>query len=167
MLHIYVDGSALNNGKENSKGGYGLIILNDNNDLIYAYRESFDNVTNNQMELKAILKAFELLDTKFKNNQAIIYSDSAYCINILTDWIHIWSKNSWINSKKEQIKNLNIVLSLYEYYKKDFFINQVEFVKVKGHSENLGNEIADALSRADALKFSNLILKNGVHINIE
>ena len=27
MLHIYIDGSAQNNGYENSKGGYGIVIF--------------------------------------------------------------------------------------------------------------------------------------------
>lgn len=99
MLHIYIDGSAKNNGKSNSKGGYGIVIFDENRNLIDAYRESFDNVTNNQMELKAFLKTFEVLNTKYKNQEATIYSDSSYCINILSTWIYAWSKNNWKNSK--------------------------------------------------------------------
>lgn len=164
MLHIYIDGSARNNGYNNSSGGFGIIIFDENNNLIDAYCEQFDNITNNQMELKAFLKTFELLNTKYKNQQATIYSDSAYCINILTSWIYIWSQNNWQNSKKETIKNLDIIKSLYKYYNIDFFISQINFVKVKGHKGNIGNELADALAGADKLKFSNIILKN--HINI-
>ena len=87
MLYIYIDGSARNNGRDNSKGGFGIVIFDDDRNLIDAYCEYFDNVTNNQMELKAFLKTFELLNTKYKNQQATIYSDSSYCINILTSWI--------------------------------------------------------------------------------
>ena len=164
MLNIYIDGSATNNGKTNSKGGYGIVIFDNNQNLIDAYSEYFDNVTNNQMELQAFLKTFELLDTKYKNNKSTIYSDSAYCINILTSWIYKWSQNNWKGSNKETIKNLDLIQSLYKYYNKDFFISQIDFVKVKGHSGIIGNELADALSTADKLKFSNIILKN--HINI-
>lgn len=164
MLNIYIDGSATNNGKTNSKGGYGIVIFDNNQNLIDAYSEYFDNVTNNQMELQAFLKTFELLDTKYKNNKSTIYSDSAYCINILTSWIYKWSQNNWKGSNKETIKNLNLIQSIYKYYNKDFFISQIDFVKVKGHSGIIGNELADALSTANKLKFSNIILKN--HINI-
>lgn len=165
MLHIYIDGSARNNGYDNSSGGFGIVIFDENNNLIDAYCEQFDNVTNNQMELKAFLKTFELLNTKYYNQQATIYSDSAYCINILTSWIYTWSQNNWQNSKKETIKNKDIIQSLYKYYNIDFFISQIDFVKVKGHEGNIGNELADALATANKLKFSNIILRN--HIDIK
>lgn len=164
MLYIYIDGSCRGNGSKNSKGGFGIVIFDNNRNLIDAYQEQFENVTNNQMELKAFLKTFELLNTKYKNQQATIYSDSAYCVNILSSWIHKWSKNNWKNSKNETIKNLDIISSLYEYYNINFFINQIYIVKVDGHKGNIGNELADALATADKKKFSNIILQN--HINI-
>ena len=164
MLHIYIDGSTRNNGRGNSKGGFGIVIFDDNRNLIDAYCEQFDNVTNNQMELKAFLKTFELLNTKYKNQQVTIYSDSAYCINILTSWIYSWSKNNWKTTKGEIIKNLDIILSLYKYYTIDFFINQINFTKVDGHKGIIGNELADALAQANVPKFSNIVLQN--HINI-
>ena len=166
MLHIYIDGSCRGNGYENSKGGFGIIIFDNNHNLIDAYCEYFDNVTNNQMELKAFLKTFEMLNNKYKNQQVTIYSDSAYCINALTSWIYSWSKNNWMNSKKEKIKNLDIFLSIYKYYNIDFFINQIDFVKVDGHKGNIGNELADALATADVPKFSNIILQNHININL-
>ena len=166
MLHIYIDGSCRRNGKKNSQSGFGIVIFDDDRNLIDAYCEQFDNVTNNQMELKAFLKTFELLNTKYKDQQATIYSDSAYCINILTSWIYSWSKNNWQNSKGETIKNLDIILSLYEYYNINFFINQIYIIKVEGHKGIIGNELADALAQADVPKFSNIILQNHININL-
>ena len=166
MLYIYIDGSCRSNGSKNSKGGFGIVIFDENRNLIDAYQEQFENVTNNQMELKAFLKTFELLNTKYKNQQATIYSDSAYCINILSSWIHKWSKNNWKNSKNETIKNLDIISSLYEYYNINFFINQIYIIKVDGHKGNIGNELADALATADKKKFSNIILQNHININL-
>ena len=166
MLYIYIDGSCRSNGSKNSKGGFGIVIFDENRNLIDAYQEQFEDVTNNQMELKAFLKTFELLNTKYKNQQATIYSDSAYCINILSSWIHKWSKNNWKNSKNETIKNLDIISSLYEYYNINFFINQIYIIKVDGHKGNIGNELADALATADKKKFSNIILQNHININL-
>lgn len=163
MLHIYTDGSTKSNGKKCSKGGYGIVIFDDQN-LIDAYYEKENNTTNNRMELSAVLKVFELLNTKYKGLSAKIYSDSSYVINILTSWIYTWSQNNWTGSNKETIKNLDLVQSLYKYYNIDFFICQIEFIKVKGHQGIIGNELADALAQADLPKFSNIILKN--HINI-
>ena len=166
MLYFYIDGSVINNGKENSKGGYGIIIFDEYNNLIDAYCEYFNNVTNNQMELKAFLKSFELLNTKYKNQQATIYSDSAYCINILNSWIYTWSKNNWKTAKGNTIKNLDIIQSLYEYYNINFFVNQIYIIKVEGHKGIIGNELSDALAKADKLKFSNIILQNHININL-
>jgi ribonuclease HI len=116
------------------------------------------------MELRAFLKAFDMLYTKYTGEQATIYSDSAYCVNILSSWIYLWSQNGWKDSKGKTIKNLNIISSLYNYYNINFFINQIHITKVDGHTGIIGNELADALSRADVPKFSNVILRN--HVNI-
>ena len=167
MLYIYIDGSCRGNGKQNSNGGFGIVIFDEHRNLIDAYCEQFDNVTNNQMELKAFLKTFELLNTKYKNQQATIYSDSSYCINILTSWIYSWSKNDWKNSKNVTIKNLDIILSLYEYYNINFFINQIYIVKVDGHKGIIGNELADALAQFNKEKFINIILTNHINIKIK
>ena len=164
MLHIYIDGSSRGNGSKTSKGGYGIVIFDDDYILIDAYCEQYSNVTNNQMELKAFLKTFELINKKYKNEEITIYSDSAYCINILTNWIYSWSKNNWYNNKGRIIKNLDIILSIYEYYKINFFINQINFVKINGHSGIIGNELADALAKADVPKFSRIILENHIQI---
>ena len=166
MLYIYIDGSCKGNGKENSNGGFGIVIFNNDNILIDAYCEYFTNVTNNQMELKAFLKTFELLNTKYKNQKATIYSDSAYCVNILNSWIYSWSQNGWKNSKKETIKNLDIILSLYEYYNINFFINQIYIIKVDGHKGLIGNELVDALACNNVPKFSNIILENHIYIDL-
>lgn len=166
MLYIYIDGACKGNGKKNSNGGFGIVIFDDNNNLIDAYCEYFNNVTNNQMELKSFLKTFELLNTKYKNQQATIYSDSAYCINILNSWIYKWSQNNWKTSKGETIKNLDIITSLYEYYNINFFINQIYIIKVDGHKGIIGNELADALAANNVPKFCNIILKNHIYIDL-
>ena len=38
MIKIYTDGSARNNGKQNSTGGFGVVVFKDN-DIIYYYKE--------------------------------------------------------------------------------------------------------------------------------
>ena len=58
---IYTDGSAVPNP---GPGGYGLVILDDDENLVYTISRRFENTTNNEMELKAILTAFILYGTK-------------------------------------------------------------------------------------------------------
>lgn len=104
MIKIYTDGSAKNNGHENSYGGFGVIILKDNK-IIYKHSEFYDNVTNNQMELKALIHAFDYIKNILNESEEFeVYSDSAYCVNICNNWIHKWVANGWKRSKINLLK---------------------------------------------------------------
>lgn len=165
MIHFYTDGSShkLNN---NSCGGYGITTFDDNETLIGCCCQQFPTrVTNNQMELMAILKTFEIKNEYHKNEPIIIYSDSAYCINALSSWIYTWCNNGWKNSQNKIIENYNIFKSLYSYYNKEFFISQIEFKKIPGHAGIIGNELSDALARRDKKKFEQIILENKIKID--
>lgn len=162
MIKIYTDGSARNNGQKNSEGGYGVAVFNEQNELIHIYSEQCIHITNNQAELKAILYALQLARTLYKDKICIIYSDSAYCVNICNNWIYTWAKNNWINSKKQQIENIHLIQSLYNYLTIDFFNCQV--CKCRGHSNEIGNEIADALATNNRKKFKQLLQENNIKI---
>ena len=156
MIEIYTDGSSRGNP---GKGGLGIVILK-NNEIIYSYSEQFDNVTNNQMELKAIIYAFEKIINVNKNENFTVYSDSSYCVNMCNDWIHTWAKNDWINSKKEEVKNLELVKTLYNYLKVDFPNFNIQ--KCHGHSGDIGNELADALASNNEAKFAKIKSENNI-----
>ena len=83
--------------------------------IVYNKIESYNNTTNNRMELMAILDVFKLMAETDSQTKFIIYSDSAYCINMLKPggWIEGWSKNNWMNSKKQTVENLDIIKELY------------------------------------------------------
>lgn len=142
---FYCDGSAKNNGYENSSGGFGVVeIQNDN--IVYEYQEFKSPTTNNEMELMAILHILQKLD-KEKNFDyhnftptSIIYSDSAYCVNIINDWMFSWERNGWKRPKNQEIKNLDIIKQIYNLRE----LAQVE--KVKGHAGIKWNEYVDALA---------------------
>ena len=55
---IYTDGACAQNAKSAGPGGYGVVVLDDNENLITTYSEQYDYTTNNKMELSAILWAF-------------------------------------------------------------------------------------------------------------
>jgi ribonuclease HI len=62
-----------------------------------------------------------------------VYSDSAYVVNAINQkWIDNWQKNGWKNSNKEIVKNKELWQKLLELLK----IHKVNFIKVKGHSDN-------------------------------
>lgn len=92
MIDIYTDGSCCGNGKELNRGGYGVVVV-ENNKVIKCFGVEEENTTNNRMEMKAILSALKLSREDYKNNTVIIKSDSAYCVNMFNEWIHSWACN--------------------------------------------------------------------------
>ena len=116
MLNIYVDGSSRGNPGD---GGFGVVIIN-NNKLEYAFNEQFNNVTNNQMELRAIIHALELIKERYPEEEVIIHSDSAYCVNMCNNWIWTWSKNDWKNSKKQRVENYELVRKIWKFVYLEF-----------------------------------------------
>ena len=77
MIKIYTDGSCIGNP---GAGGWAAIILDDKNEKIISGNKN--NTTNNQMELLAIQKSFEVLAKKnIQNYKIVIKSDSKYFID--------------------------------------------------------------------------------------
>ena len=141
-MTIYTDGSAHPNP---GPGGFGVIVLNDKEELIEVYSKQFSsNVTNNEMEIKAILYAFLKYGKKETDFfMPTIYSDSSYCINTFTNWIFTWAKNDWKKSDKKAPENLELIKAFFDRYLKGY---RIEFQKVKGHNNNKWNELADQLA---------------------
>ena len=120
------------------------------NHIIYQYQEFKAPTTNNEMELMAILHILKKLDKEKKNKYdfietTIIYSDSAYCVNIINNWMFNWERNNWKRPKNEEIKNLNIIKQIYELYP----LASVQ--KVKGHNGNIWNEYVDKLAKGEII----------------
>ena len=153
---FYCDGSCRKNP---GPGGFGVIELvkyNEDTYVNYSYNEQCEDTTNNREELKAILHIFEMAE-KDKNTNYIIYSDSAYCVNIVNNWIYNWAKNNWLNSKKKIVENIDLIQILYKYINTEFFNCQV--IKTAGHCGIIENELADALATNNLVKYNSLIEK--------
>jgi len=133
---IYTDGACSGNP---GPGGWGTILMyKDSKKEISGYKE---DTTNNVMEITAVIEGLKLLKEPCKVQ---IYSDSAYVVNAFNQhWIENWIKKNWQNSKKEPVKNKELWLELYALVKQ----HEVEFIKVKGHSDNEFNNRCDELAR--------------------
>lgn len=138
----YTDGSCQGNP---GPGGFGVVVLDDNEKPITYYSEKHNNTTNNRMELSAILWAF----LKYGKPAAAgkktltVYSDSAYCVNTLTNWMFSWEKRGWLKSDNQTPENLDLIIPFFKHLQNG---NQVEIYKVKGHNNILWNEVADKLA---------------------
>lgn len=144
MLTIYTDGACSGNGKINAMGGFSVVIT-ENNQLIDTYSKGSSGTTNNREELKAILYSLIKYGKGLKETP-VVYSDSAYSINTLTNWMYSWAKNGWVKSDKHTPENLDLIQSYY-----DLVVNQgykIELRKIKGHSGHKWNELADRLAKS-------------------
>ncbi len=133
---IYTDGACSGNP---GPGGWGSILMyKDNKKEISGGKK---DTTNNVMELTAVIEALKLLKFKCKVS---VYSDSAYVVNAFNQkWIYSWMKNGWKNASKEPVKNKELWQELYELTK----VHDVNFIKVKGHSDNEYNNRCDEMAR--------------------
>ena len=138
MIEIYTDGSCLTNP---GSGGWAAIIKNDGN--IKKISGSEKETTNNRMELLAPINALKEIDS---NTQVIIFTDSQYVKLGITEWINKWITNNWQTSKKEDVKNKDLWIELYNLNKS----LDVKWNWVKAHAGNPMNEEVDLLAKQAA-----------------
>ena len=148
---IYTDGSAHPNP---GPGGFGVVVLDNDENLLYTYSKQFEGkVTNNEMELKAILYAFLNHGVKLNDwnmNVPIVYSDSNYCVQTFNGWMFNWARNGWIKSDKKVPENLDLIQAYYDWYQKGY---RIDLRKIKGHADQSGNELADKLATGEIKTF--------------
>lgn len=121
-------------------GGWGAILIY--KDIEREISGNKKETTNNQMELTAVIEALKML--KFPC-EVTLYSDSSYTINgFKQGWIYNWRKNGWKTSDKKDVKNKELWEELYNLTT----IHKIEFIKVKGHSDNEFNNRCDRLAVA-------------------
>ena len=97
--------------------------------------------TNNRMELLAVIKGLKALKEPCK---VTLYSDSKYVINVFNEgWAFNKTFDGYAPKKPDKIKNLDLWDDLFNALKG----HEVEFVWVKGHSDNEFNNLCDIEAR--------------------
>lgn len=132
---IFTDGSLKRTAQNNNIVKLGFYI--DDIDKYYILNME-TNTTNNQCELLAIyfslLLYYEKISITSNIKTITIISDSDYSINSLTTWYKTWQKNNWINSKKEPVKNkevIELILDIITKLKSNGYI--VHFIHQPSH----------------------------------
>lgn len=134
-ITIYTDGACSGNP---GPGGWGAILMY--NGAQKEISGAQKDTTNNIMEITAVLEALKLLKEECNVK---VYSDSAYVVNAFNQgWIYNWKKNNWKTAGKSPVKNQELWEELYKLTQK----HKVEFIKVKGHSDNEFNNRCDFLA---------------------
>ena len=140
---IYTDGACRGNP---GLGGWGVSFTYKNHNKELYGGEKL--TTNNRMELMAAIQALESLT---KPCLVQLNSDSSYVLKGITDWMPNWKKRDWKTVSKTAVKNEDLWRRL------DGLITDhyIEWLWIKGHSGNVGNERADLLANKgiDSLLF--------------
>lgn len=142
MYTIYTDGACSGNP---GPGGWGFVVVNENDKQMLRKSGGEKNTTNNKMELVAFLKALEWFAAEPQDNILNIYVDSAYIYNCFNDmWYIRWRTNGWKNANKKPIANREVWEQILEIY----LTNQerINIFKVSGHTGNKWNEYVDNLA---------------------
>jgi ribonuclease HI len=133
-IEIYTDGACRGNP---GPGGWGaLLIAGPHRKTLHGGERE---TTNNRMELTAVIEALNALKG---SRNVVLYTDSKYVKDGINSWIDNWKKRGWKTAAKKPVKNQDLWQALDAARE----AHQIEWVWVKGHAGNDGNEQADALA---------------------
>ena len=137
MIEIFTDGACSGNP---GPGGWGVLIIEngDEQELFGGEPET----TNNRMEMQAVIEAL-----KATTGPVILYTDSQYVKNGITDWIKGWKRNGWKTAAKKPVKNKDLWIEIDDLADG----RSIDWRWVKGHAGHEGNERADELARRGAI----------------
>jgi len=134
LVDVYTDGACKGNP---GAGGWGVWLKwgDHEKDLFGGEPET----TNNRMELTAVIEALASLKRRCRVR---LHTDSQYVHNGISTWIHDWKKRGWRTADKKPVKNVDLWKKLDELVRK----HDIEWLWVRGHDGNPGNERADELA---------------------
>ena len=135
-VDIFTDGACSGNP---GPGGWGAILRYGDHEKEISGGDS--QTTNNRMEIMAAIRALKTLK---KPSHVTIHTDSRYLMDGATQWLKRWKANGWKTSDKKPVKNSELWQALEEAAAP----HHVSWRWVRGHSDHVENERADALARA-------------------
>ncbi len=145
-FRAYCDGSSLVN--PGGPGGTGFVVVDRARAALRfgATRYVVDGphaVTNNRMELRAVLEALDGLPA----GEAVdVISDSRYVIDALSRWIHGWRRKGWRTAAGEPVLNRDLIEAVDARARE----LAVRYSWVRGHDGHAVNEIVDGLAQSAA-----------------
>lgn len=145
---IYTDGACSGNP---GPGGWGTVLYFVDGS-IHEMGGGSRQTTNNRMEMQAAIAGLTWLRDSGQTAPTAIYTDSEYVLKGITQWIAGWKRRGWVNSAKKPVLNRDLWEQLDQVTTE---VNKtldkpLQWVYVRGHSGNAGNERCDTIARAFA-----------------
>ena len=134
VVNVYTDGACKGNP---GPGGWGVWMKCGDQEKEFCGGEA--ETTNNRMEMMAVIEALASLK---RSSTVRLHTDSKYVHDGILTWIHNWKRRGWLTADKKPVKNVDLWKRLDELVRG----HEVEWVWVKGHAGNPGNEKADELA---------------------
>ena len=134
IVEIYTDGACKGNP---GAGGWGALLQRGGRTKELHGGEAL--TTNNRMELTAVIRALEAIEP---GSRVRLHTDSQYVQLGISGWITQWKKNGWRTAAKKPVKNEDLWRRLDELAAR----HEIEWLWVRGHDGNVGNERADVLA---------------------
>lgn len=141
---IYTDGAAPNNQNGCKHGGFGVVVLNDREEVLETYKArvepsaGMETTTNIRCEMLAVIKALEMA---LPND--VIHTDNEMIAKGYNEWLTGWKLRGWKTSNKKPVANRDLWL-LIDQLKREK--PEVVVKWVRGHDGIYGNELADTLA---------------------
>jgi len=123
IIHMYCDGACSGN-----PGPAGIGVYMEYKGQSKKHKEYIGHATNNIAELKAVQRGLSAITNK--DLTVRVYTDSQYAIGMLTQHWKAKKNQQLINDIKKMMKDFSLI----------------RFIKVAGHSGNIGNEICNELA---------------------
>ena len=131
LVEIYTDGACKGNP---GVGGWGALLGWNGRTRELCGGEA--HTTNNRMEMTAVIRALEALTRK---SRVRLHTDSKYVQQGINEWIHSWKKRGWRTADRKPVKNEDLWRRLDQLAGE----HEIEWLWVRGHDGNPGNERAD------------------------
>lgn len=134
-ISLFCDGSSLGNP---GAGGYCAILRFGDAERIIS--GGMPNVTNNQMELLAVIEGLSALKEPC---EVSLVSDSSYVIKGINEWLEGWKRKNFAKVKNPE---------LWQRYVEVSKIHKVHGTWVRGHDGHAENELCDKIAKEEATK---------------
>jgi len=140
-VKIYTDGGCDPNPGE---AGSGMAVYR-NEEIAELWYGLYNPMgTNNTAELNALHQALMMSQIELnKGNSVVIFCDSKYSIQCITQWAIGWQKKGWKKAGGE-IKNLELIKEMFALHQQ--LKDKLKILHVNGHVGVEGNELADRMS---------------------